>query len=127
MLSNHKFIDSNPHLFIRSEEIISRMKTELNSLEKLRFKTDYLSEYNKLVRLMYLTLLSNGYDISSSDVHKALLIYCVGYLKQPKILMQVIIRDRHRIKYKKIIPSTATSNALRQILKLAQDSFYGVN
>lgn len=80
-------------------DINRRRRQELNTLSRLDPKTDYLSQYNRLIRYILLFLLTRGFDLKMGRVHLLVREFCSELPGFNRAMVNNIIQNRHQNKY----------------------------
>lgn len=68
-------------------------------------RNDYLSKYNLAIRYMFIWFLNQGYDIYQDKVHPTFSVFIQQHIGIDKYLAEKIVRARHQMKYRGIIPA----------------------
>lgn len=104
-----------------SEDTYSRINSERYSLLKIENKSDFLNRYNTVIRYLYLSFLSHGFDIDNNKVHIALQDYCVCEHFWPRWKIKQIVSARHTLKYYKRMPQKEIFKNLKILLELLEN------
>lgn len=92
-----------------------RIENELDSMEKLVRKPDFLSLYNRSIRLMFLFSLNRGYDIKQKKVHSAFSCFSNYILLSSNQVSYGFVKARHDFKYYGKRPDNETFKGLNDL------------